>query len=379
MKKAIIISCFNWYESRLKYIREYLISRDYNVVILTSDYVHTKKIEVEKRYKECTYIKVPKYKRNISLKRVFSHFYFGKKVKKFINHEKPDVIYTLLPPNNIGKVVSDYKKKNRDVKLIVDIIDLWPESMPVDKFRKLPIIKIWKSWRNEAILAAEHVFTECGLYSKKLSGIINGKKTSILYLCKDQDEKVKQYVYNSLVEKNKDNIVRYAYVGSMNNILDIDGICDVLYKTVKAGYNVELHAIGIGESKELFVQKVKATGCKCVFYGAVFDAMKKAEILCKCDCAFNMMKDTSAVGLTIKSVDYFSMGLPIINNIKGDTWAMVENNHIGLNIADNVFDMEKLEELRSFIVHQKVFDYFNNTFTVEAFKSQVLSGLKCIH
>ena len=43
------------------------------------------------------------------------------------------------------------------------------------------------------------------------------------------------------------------------------------------------------------------------------------------------MKKSVCVGLTMKSIDYFEFGLPIINNIKGDTWNAVEEYGIGIN------------------------------------------------
>jgi hypothetical protein len=35
----------------------------------------------------------------------------------------------------------------------------------------------------------------------------------------------------------------------------------------------------------------------------------------------------------MKSVDYFCYGLPIINNIPGDTWALVEQHDAGVNVG----------------------------------------------
>ena len=43
LKKAILISCFDWYENRLKPIRDLLMERGYEVLILTTDFDHVKK------------------------------------------------------------------------------------------------------------------------------------------------------------------------------------------------------------------------------------------------------------------------------------------------------------------------------------------------
>jgi hypothetical protein len=36
----------------------------------------------------------------------------------------------------------------------------------------------------------------------------------------------------------------------------------------------------------------------------------------------------------MKSVDYFCYGLPIINNIPGDTWTLVEQYDAGVNVGE---------------------------------------------
>lgn len=41
--KAILISCFDWYEKRLKPIREILEQKNFDVKILTSDFDHSAK------------------------------------------------------------------------------------------------------------------------------------------------------------------------------------------------------------------------------------------------------------------------------------------------------------------------------------------------
>ena len=127
-------------------------------------------------------------------------------------------------------------------------------------------------------------------------------------------------------------IVRFAYLGSMNHIIDIEGIVAVIKNFIDNGYECQLHAIGDGESRKAFESAILDTGCITYFYGSVHDEMKKIQILAPCDYALSMMKSTSEVGLTTKSIDYLSYGLPLINNIKGDTWKLIANNGLGINI-----------------------------------------------
>ena len=368
LKTAVLISCFDWYKARLEPVRELLIDRGYKVIILESDFDHIKKREIEMRYPECTYIHVPKYMKNISLQRIWSHIFFSKQCGRMIGQLKPDLIYCMLPPNMVARYCANYKKRYSKSKLILDIIDLWPESMPLRKAGSFfPLIK-WKEMRNSAIRVADHVFTECGLYQEKLKDVIDQGKTSTLYLYKQQTKAERELV-EEIIRSRKDDlwtdsIIRFAYLGSMNNIIDIDGICGVIKQFIDSGKSCELHAIGDGESKGKFEESVKRTGCTTYFYGPVFDESEKIRLLAPCDFAFNMMKDDIAVGLTIKSIDYLSYGLPIINNIKGDTWKNVESEGIGYNIDGHTSIFRTLD-------HRIVEELFSRDFTLRSFTDRV--------
>lgn len=360
MKNAILISCFNWYKIRLEPVRALLIEQGYNVTVITSDFNHINKNRVSNRYVECTYINVPEYRRNLSFQRIRSHWMFGRKCKEIIEKQKPDLIYCLIPPNKVVDYCADYKKKNLNTKFIIDIIDLWPESMPLKIIKNSILIKFWSEWRNNAISVADYVFTECNLYREKLAEILNPEKTSTLYLYKEQSDEEQRLIRYIIKNRKNDGVIRFAYLGSMNNIIDISGICGVIQKFINAGKKCELHAIGDGESRMNFEKAVQRIGCQTYFYGKKFDEMEKIRILAPCDYAFNMMKGDVSVGLTIKSIDYVSYGLPLINNIKGDTWGLVEEKKIGMNIGKDEawlgnYNHEKVLEIYKMFFNQKSF------------------------
>lgn len=369
MKNAVLISCFNWYKTRVEPIRDLLLDCGYETSVILSDFNHITKKRLTKKNPDCYYIHVPSYEKNISLKRIQSHLFFGKETGFFLEQKKPDLIYLLLPPNNTAKYCSQYKKEHPDTKLIVDIIDLWPESMPIGLVKKTPIAWIWKKWRDDALKKADYVFTECNLYQDKLVNVLNLEKTSTLYLYKDRTEEEKQLIQE--IVKNKkvdDGVIRFAYLGSMNNIIDIDGICEVLKMYVRSGKICEVHAVGDGVSRKKFEQIVRNVGAKTYFYGPLFDEIEKIKILAPCDYAFNMMKKCVNVGLTIKSIDYLSYGLPLINSIKGDTWNLVDEQKIGFNFTGQILVSENFD-------HNRILSVFENRFAKESFVRTVKTHL----
>lgn len=375
MKKALILSCFDWwYEKRIEPIAE-ILSSEYQIMILVSDYNHLNKAEIEKKISACTYIHVLPYKKNISMKRILSHLQFGKTVKRYLKDYEPDLIYLLLPPNNTAYYCLKYKKKHKNIKYIVDIIDMWPESMPIGRIKDTLACKLWRNLRNSSIEMADLVITECDLYRKKLGDLLKEKKVVTNYIFKNQDVKL----LSQAVKKEKkynNNSISIGYVGSINSILDINKIEKLLSNMKKAGINITCKVIGDGDHKDDFIEMLKSVAVV-EYYGKIYDEEKKYRLLSTCDYGLNIMKPTVTVGLTIKSLDYFSFGLPIINNIQGDTWRLVEKMHLGINIDDDlerVVQRIKTERMDS----RNIIKCFEENFTREAYIRNVKSALAMI-
>ena len=361
MKKAILISCFDWYSKRLEAIKDTLEEYDYKVEIYTSDFSHISKEYLDKKNNYCSYIHVHKYTKNISFDRLKSHYLFSKCIYKALCKSNPNLIYGLIPPNSISKFCSKYKKKHPDCKLIYDVIDLWPESMPISKYRWFKPLKIWKNMRDNSIKLCDYLVTECNYYLKSLKKYDCKHKT--LYLYKKDD--ISELNFN-VKKENKNNIV-LGYVGSINNILDIETIINISNQ-IKERYNLMLKIIGVGESKDILLKQLADNDIKYEYYGPIFDETEKRKILQECDFGLNLMKSTVNVGLTIKSIDYFSYGLPIINNIKGDTFDLVKNENIGINVMLNGISFDDLTRLMNDkLINQKVYSVFKNNFTRDKF------------
>lgn len=371
-KRALIISCFDtWYYNRIEPISEILKDKGYKVKIIVSDYHHIKKEYITDQSDKCTYAHVPRYKKNLSAARIISHLKFGASVYNFIKCYIPDLIYLIMPPNNTAVYCNRYKRMHPNCIYIIDIIDLWPESMPMGRrFSHILPALVWKKLRDDSLETADHVFTECKLYQKKLRNVLDPNRTSTLYLYKEQSEEEQELVERIIFEKENEiaNIKRkrisFAYLGSINSIIDIDGICDVLNKFHRNGVLTTIEVVGDGKSRDKFLDSLCGTGSEVHYHGAVYDEMEKIRILASCDFAFNMMKDTVSVGLTIKSIDYISYGLPLINNIKGDTWKLVEKYGIGVNTDENPMKIMTVE-------HKNVNKVYVRQFSKDVFKCSV--------
>ena len=365
---------------RLKLVKD-VIKNEYDVEMYISDFDHNKKCTISTKEPDCNYIHISPYKKNLSLKRILSLLSFGRKIASELKKNEPDLIYLILPPNNVVKRCNQYVKKKHSTRIVLDIYDLWPESLPVKKVSNTLPIKIWKNWRNNYIKTADQVFTECELYQDELRRQGLDQEYRTLYLCKEQNEQVRMdvetHINSDKADINDKEIIRFGYLGSINHIIDIDEICRIVSSLIYTGTRVSVDIIGAGESLNDFVSALEEAGAEVNYHGAIYDEVEKYECFREVDFGLNMMKTTVKVGLTTKSIDYLSMGIPLLNNIKHDTWNMIENEGIGINVKKTNDGMNIVKELRRTNINQmrvRTLKAYDKHFTPNSFKETVESA-----
>lgn len=335
MKKALIITCNDSYdyETRTRYVEQVLKENGYTVEHLLSDFDHRSKRHYTASHPGMIhYIHVPSYSKNISFSRICSHVRFGQQVKSFVMAGEYDLIYHCAPPNYSIMELSKCKKK-KSFKLITEVGDMWPESIPVgDRLKNILKIPfgIWSGLRDRYLYNSDMVIAECDLFRETIEKKSTIEQIQTIYFCKEftGDERTLTY--------KPGDAVSLCYLGSINNIIDIDMIERILGEMCKKTV-VTLHIIGEGEKRKELICAAEKVGAIVEFHGVVFDEKKKKEIFNKCHYALNIMKPEVFVGMTMKSLDYISAGMPIINNIGGDVWKMVETEKNGFNVSNETY------------------------------------------
>lgn len=374
MMKAVIVNCFDTYEERVDLVHEFFVGQGYDVTVIQSDFRHFKKVYREEPKEGFIFVKSKPYNKNLSVARLSSHYRYASDAFKIVEEIKPDLLYTFVPPNSLVKFAASYKQKHREVKLILDLIDLWPETMPIVKAKKFPPFTFWGAMRDKSLKYADLVITECDLYQSVLCDALNGVKTKTMYLAKREINVVRN-------PQLSDDEIHLAYLGSINNIIDIPKIKEII-ETIKKVKPVTLHIIGDGESKQELIDAAKAGGATVEYHGKIYDSQKKQDVFDKCHFGLNIMKDSVCVGLTMKSIDYFQHGLPIINNIPADTAELVEKYGVGVNIVDGLNNITikifEVSDNKTIInMRAKSIDVFREKFSVGSFNNNMRSYMRC--
>lgn len=325
-KTAYFISSTNHYNVRTgKFVNDY-VKKGYDVIYVTSDFDHmTKKRYCFNEYKNSKQLHVISYKKNLSISRILSHLMFSYKTFYMLLACKPELVYVEVPNNSLVKSSAKYKKIN-NAEIIVDVFDMWPESMPV-KTKNMIVnwgFDIWRNFRNKNLKFADQIWIECDYYRELLSAQKINLPMETKYLTLENAE-------TSIETKVSEDEIDLCYLGSINNIIDISLIEKIVSELAK-NKRTRIHIIGDGERKDEFLDILKKNSIEIIDHGKVYEIDKLQEIFNQCWFGVNVLREDLAIGITMKSISYFRGGLPIINTVEGDTSRFVEECNIGINV-----------------------------------------------
>jgi glycosyltransferase involved in cell wall biosynthesis len=300
------------------------------------------------------YIKSPRYTKNISFQRFFSHFIYSRNFMKYIEFidEKPDIIVSALPPLVLNYKLARWANKN-NVKFVVDIIDPWPDVFfryipkylqTLAKFFFLPYRCVLSSIlkRVDAVVSISNDYINWAVSKSK-----KRLNTHVSYPSIDLD----RYVNNIVRGENHFNYqkLNIVYAGNLGISYDIPCILKAAKileeqfpgKTVFfiAGLGAHVHLINEYETK---LSNIKYVG------RLDFDELMKLYSNCHLGLAQYASGATQTV--TYKMFDYLGCGLPILNSLHSEMWDLIEHNRLGLN--NDAGNFEKLAENISFFMNK---------------------------
>ncbi|MCF0106406.1 MAG: hypothetical protein HUJ53_06555 [Holdemanella sp.] len=362
--KTVIVCAFDTYFDRVTLLKNYYMEKGNEVLVISSSFSHRNKSKVHESMADIL-IACREYKKNLSVNRLRNHMEFAKGARKELETVKPDVIHCLIPCNSLAKELALYKKEYPCI-LYFDLIDLWPETMPIKQFKNAFPFTIWKNLRDDYLKYADKVYVECDLYKEVLK---NDRYTTLYFARNEKPMNTKPVL--------RENVISLAYLGSVNHIIDIDLIESFLVACSKYK-KVEFHLIGDGESKQELIHRMEKQNIKFVDHGQIFDQKRKQAIFDICHYGFNVMKDSVVVGLTMKSLDYMCAGLPLINTIQGDTKKLCNQRNIGFHVTKDTveeiaFNVCSISNEDNRMQRQNIKDVYCQYFTVESF-NQTLEG-----
>lgn len=337
------LECFDGNNSRFLYIAKMLAkSNKNNIEIITSDFSHARKTNFNKIDKidgiKFTVCHETGYERNVSLKRFISHKELAINIKKYLKErKKPDVIYLAVPSLSVGKICTKFCDKN-DIKLIIDIQDLWPEAFKM--VFNIPIISnlIFFPMKKQAdyiYSRADEIVAVSETYCNRALKVNKKTKKGLSVFLGTDLKYFDECKKNNKIEFD-DDVIRIAYIGTLGHSYNIKFVIDAISILNKKGINnIKFIVMGDGPLKKEFEEYAKERNINCEFTGKLkYENM--IGLLCSCDIAVNPIKAKSAGSIINKVGDYAAAGLPVINSQESKEYRyLIDENQIGINVEND--------------------------------------------
>ena len=328
--KLIIVSAFHEKNSvsRSQILRLYCDQDKIDYQIISANFSHSLKKYRRIEGSNILHIKVPRYYKNVSIARVYSNLIFSiKALRKIKTIGGNSILYIISPPNTLLLSTLLFGRK----KVVVDVIDLWPEALPIGKYMRIllsPLYRIYKFLRHSLLSRADLVITESNYFYAEL-GLDKYSNSTVLHL--------KKWLYNERFNELASEELSIGYLGNLGHIYDFEGLIQFMTQLRKLR-NCKLIILGDGEKKHWLLEKLKSNSINFEYHNATYEEDEKYSVLSGCWFGFNGYVENTKVALSYKSIDYMSYGLPLINSTKGDTYDLIDTYDIGVNYQADVLD-----------------------------------------
>ena len=346
MKKILIIANFNRNYSKQDYGRFIQIANNlsdsYEVEIVTSDFDHLTKAKAEETHInwpfKITKLKEIGYPKNVCLKRFVSHYLWGKEVRKYLRESGlPDLIYCAVPSLTGPSEAIRYAKE-KNIPVIVDIQDLWPEAFKMAI--NIPIFSDilffpFEIKANEIYRNANDIIAVSDTYLQRAKRVNSKVELGHVVFLGSRLSDFDRYVEEYKTERD-DQSIRLAYCGTLGSSYDITCVIDALSIIKKRGINPpEFIVMGSGPRLDEFKQYATEKNVKATFTGRL-PYPEMCGLLCSCDIAVNPISKGAAQSIINKHADYAASGLPIINTQENKEYRnLITTYNMGFNCENN--------------------------------------------
>jgi glycosyltransferase involved in cell wall biosynthesis len=372
-KKILIVAPFTVLPgekgfNRFRYIAEELAMLGHEVELVTSNYSHAEKSfrqpdaeqwsEAALPY-QLTLIEESGYKRNVSFARIRSHRRFERNLKLYLElkENKVDVVYAAYPLMGAAQLAGSFAKR-LGVPFILDIQDIWPES--INSVLKLPdrwlklLLAPMTAYANQVYKLADYIVGVSDTYVAR-GKAANRKAKAYHCLFIGADQAYFDVCASRKVEVNKPmGEFWITYIGTLSHSYDIETVIKAVALLERTGYrDMVFNIFGSGPHESRYRELAKQLQAPVRFMGhQSYEDM--IPYLVRSDVAANAISKGARASVTNKIGDFLFAGLPMINSCENkEVMKMVTDCHIGFNYRPG--DYTECAHYIALLFHQKQF------------------------
>lgn len=330
--------------------------RGHELTFWSSSFRHNVKQQRFDSYKEVQinehlkvkFVPADAYQQNISVARMASHYKLAKSMSAMFDAEpKPDVIVVAYPPISTAHEVIAWAQK-KDIPVIVDIIDPWPNAFLehmkglkklIVQFGILPLKQKANTVFNQAsgIMAISKQYIDFAKTYRKSS-----VPTAVFYPAVQFDEMKKQLAEAAQkVSKNTDRIT-VIYAGSLGYSYDLPTILKTAEILEQEQPNIYFVIAGDGPQKDI-VEAYEQNHSNLEYLGRL-PKEKLMEEYYLADIGMTQHIKGATQSVTYKLFDLLACGLPIMNSLESEMKSIILDHQVGFHnepgnaraLADNI-------------------------------------------
>jgi glycosyltransferase involved in cell wall biosynthesis len=275
------------------------------------------------------------YTSNISLARIKYELTFGRNFGKYANSfTPPDVIILAEPSLFFSSPVVRYSDKV-GAKIILDVLDLWPEQFQVALPRILKSIGRFLFFplyqrRQRLVKRADGVVGVTKDHLKAVNVPVATPKL-VAYLGLNYARFVSESSRDPPIElrrfvQNSDLVVIYA--GTLGEAYDIDSVMQAAENVVQANNRVKFIFAGEGPYKNKIQGRIENYPANMLFVGKV-PSEDLPAIYNICQVGICSYSKDSTVTMPVKLYDYLAGGLYVAYSISGEIDQLLKHNSCG--------------------------------------------------
>ena len=272
----------------------------------------------------------------IRYEKLFAQNFYNKAKKS----NPPDVIILAVPSLFYSAQVLKLVKL-WDVKLVIDVLDLWPELFHI-------LLPSWLKWAGRILFFP--LYARRASLFKKADAIVavsqdylslaldhaNPEISDVIYLGVDinnlqniMKEKKKLPSLLSLIEKRTDEIW-VIYAGTLGINYDITTLMNAIELLELEGLPFKVLIAGDGPLQDEVLSTIKEKNLTSAFYLGRLTADEISQVYTVCDIALSTYINGSTVSMPVKIYDYLAAGLPIVNSLDREVGGIIDSYKVGI-------------------------------------------------
>lgn len=303
-------------------------------------------------------VAVRPYVKNVSLARLASHRDFGRNFERLANEsiasgqlERPDLIVASLPPLE-GPEAAARLAKRLDATLVVDLMDVWPETferlLPGPEWLRkalFPLLFGRAMRRRRAVLeGADAISSAAEGYPSLIPEATAGDKPR--HVCHlgawpAEFAAPRRFIDEVPVVGSEPAPASRAapapaplacvYAGTLEVGQDLDTLIAAARILAARGVAVTLHVAGTGRLESGLRAAAAAIRGPCsVRVHGLLDRGEYVKLLSACDVGLVLVKPESLVAVPYKVCDYTAAGLALVNSLPGELERMIADSRAGI-------------------------------------------------